>query len=236
MTESKRIGPQHSFLFRIIAFLSHLQIGYRVRTVSNPRVSLALYVISAGTVALGILTAVAYLTSLPLVFVPLAASAFILFYHPMSKRACPRNVILSHVVAIVVGLISFVFFKCLFPESNILNPWVMCWPRVAANALAMGLVCGGMIVLRSAHSPAAATALIASTGFIVTLTQVFGFVAAVVLLIVGALFVNRFLGGIPYPLWDYDPKAAEDYPDLADISDGNTSFWHQFSKKTLLRR
>ena len=31
-----------------------------------------------------------------MVFPPLAASAFILFYRPLAERSCPRNVILSH--------------------------------------------------------------------------------------------------------------------------------------------
>ncbi|MFH2000059.1 MAG: HPP family protein [Planctomycetota bacterium] len=236
MKESKRFGPQHTLMFRFIKFLSRLQIGYRVRTMKNPMVSVAIFAVSAGAVSLAILTVVAYMTSLPLVFVPLAASAFILFYHPMSKNACPKNVILSHLMALVAGLFSFVVFKYLFPESNILNAWVMCWPRVAANALAMGMACGGMIIFRCVHSPAAATALIASTGFIVQTSQVFGFMAAVILLVLEALLLNRILGGFPYPLWGYDAKTAEEYGELADLSNGDSSFWHQFASRTSHRR
>jgi CBS-domain-containing membrane protein len=199
-------------------------------------VFITLFAVTSGAVALGILTAVAYLTALPIVFAPLAASAFILFYRPMAERACPRNVVLSHMVALIAGLSALVLMQVLFSESNILNAWVMSWPRVAANTLAMGLAGAAMLLLRCAHAPAAATALIASMGYIVNPHQVIGFMAAVILLVVEALLFNRIMGGIPYPVWGYDAETAKDYRALSDPAQGQTSFWQQVCQNTSTRR
>jgi CBS-domain-containing membrane protein len=201
----------------------------------NPVAAVTLFAVTAGATALGILTIMAYYTKLPLVFPPLAATAFLLFYHPMAQRSCPRNVIISHMVALIAGLSSLILFNGLFPDSNILNAWVMCWPRVGANAMAMGVAFAGMILLRCPHSPAAVTALIASTGYVVKTHHVIGFMAAVFLLVVEAFLLIRILGGIPYPLWKYDPKVAEDYNELADMKEGKT-FWQRYSSQTFMRR
>lgn len=233
---TKPHGPQRTPLFRIISLLTRLQVGYRVRTMRNPYLVVTLYTVSAGAIAFGILTAVAYYTALPMVFPPLAATTFIIFYRPLADRACPRNIILSHMIGLIAGLASLVLFVYFFPESNILNAWVMCWPRVMANILAMGLVCAGMILFKSNHSPAAVTALIASTGYLVEPDQVLGFVLAVVLIVFEGFIFNRVLGGIPYPFWGYDPRVADDYKELSDISGGKTSFWQQISRRTLQKR
>jgi CBS-domain-containing membrane protein len=232
---SKLPGPQHSRLFKIIAFLTRLQVGYRVRATKNPAVVITLFTVTAGALALGILTIMAYYTKLPLVFPPLAATAFLLFYHPMAERSCPRNVIISHMIALIAGLFSLILFNGLFPESNILNAWVMCWPRVGANAMAMALAFAGMILLKCPHAPAAVTALIASTGYIVKTHQVLGFMGAVFFLVLEAFILLRLMGGIPYPLWNYDPSVAEDYKELADVKEGKT-FWQRYSSQTFLRR
>jgi len=161
---TKPSGPQRKLLFRIMKFFTRFQVGHQVRTMRNPFVTASLFTIFAGAIAFGILTAVAYLTSLPMVFPPLAASVFILFHRPLAERACPRNIILSHMLGLIAGLSSFLLLLWLFPESNILNAWVVCWPRVVANVMAMALTCAGMIFLKCTHSPAAVTAIIASTG------------------------------------------------------------------------
>lgn len=236
LMDAKPSGPQRKPLFRVIKFLTRFQVTYHLRTMKNPYIAVSLFTISAGAVALGILTAVAYLTSLPMVFPPLAASTFIIFHRPLAERACPRNIIISHMVGLIAGLSSLLLFLWLFPESNILNAWVVCWPRVAANVMAMALVCAGMLFLKCAHSPAAVTAIIASTGYLVETNQVIGFVAAVVLIVLEAILFNRVLGGIPYPLWGYNQKVAEDYKELTDMSEGKGGFWGQVVRQTLSRR
>jgi CBS-domain-containing membrane protein len=189
----------------------------------NPRIFVIIFAVSAGAIALGIITMVAFLTNLPLVFPPLGASAFILFYTPMSARASPRNVVLSHTMALMFGLLSLAMLAALLQESDVLNPLVMSWSRVGAIVLATGLTSVLMISLKCEHPPAAATALIASMGYIF-------------LLVIEAFLLNRIIGGMPYPRWRYDPKIAEDYRALADLSDNKMTFREQLSKRIFQRR
>ena len=236
MIRSSQPKPQRTRLFRIIAFFTHFQIGYLVRTMKSPRLFVILFAVSAGAVALGIITAVAYLTDLPLVFPPLAASAFIIFYTPMSERASPKNVILAHTMGLLAGLSSLLLLRALFPESDILNPSHMSFLRVATIGLAMALSSALMILLKCVHPPAAATALIAAMGYIISAAQVSGFIAAVVLLVLEAFLVNRVLGGIPYPCWRYDPKVVQDYRALAGLSNVKMTFWELMSTRIFQRR
>ena len=79
MKRKRPLGPQNTLFYRVVAFFSRLRLGYLVRSVSNPRFLVAAFVLIAGTTALGIISTVAYLTNLPLIFPPLGPSAFILF-------------------------------------------------------------------------------------------------------------------------------------------------------------
>ena len=161
-------GPQGSLLFRVIAFFSRLQLRYLFQTMESPRFLVVIFVFIAGTTALGIITIAAYLTDLPLVFPPLGPSAFILFHTPMSVSASPRNVILSHSLAIGSGLFSLYLVLKIFPESNLSNPAMMNSCRVMAIALSMGLIGVIMVTMKCVHPPAAASALIAAMGSLPT--------------------------------------------------------------------
>ncbi|WP_431684069.1 HPP family protein [Kitasatospora sp. KL5] len=64
----------------------------------------------------------------------------------------------------------------------------------------MGLTCGLMPLLGTAHPPTAATTLIVAMGLLRTPAQLAVVMLAVVLLVLQGLAVNR-LAGLPYPLW-----------------------------------
>ena len=106
MKHTRQFGPQHSMLFKVVGFFSRLQLQYRLRSLGSQRVYIIIFVFAAGATAISIITLIAILTELPLLFPPLGPSAFILFYTPMSRGACPRNVFLSHSMAVIAGLLS----------------------------------------------------------------------------------------------------------------------------------
>jgi CBS-domain-containing membrane protein len=234
--ERKLMGPQHSFLFRVIAFFSRLQLGYMLRSKGYPRFLVMIFVFAAGVIALGSITIIAYLTELPLLFPPLGPSAFILFYTPMSISASPRSVILSHTLALAAGLSSLWFFTLILSHANIYDPTVMDWYRVIVIALSMGLICLMMIIVKCVHPPAAASALIAAMGYLQSVEQIMGFIVAVILLVLEGIFFIKILGGLPYPLWRADPQVARNYGELAGIPATGINFWQQLAIKSYQRR
>ncbi len=236
MRETKTTAPQQSPLFRLIAFFSRLQFSYLYKNVHNPRVLALFFVFLSGSTALGTIALAAYLINLPLLFPPLGPSAFILFHTPMSAAASPKNFILSHSLAVVVGLWSLYLFLILFPEAGLADVTVMNWYRIFAVALATGLTSSVMIVVKCAHPPAAATALIAVMGYLDDPYKIGGIVIAVVLLACEGIFFNRILGGLPYPVWRADPKVVQQYGVLAGIPKGDESYWEQLAKKLYQQR
>ncbi len=231
MKGNRPLGPQHSLLFRVTAFFSRLQLEYLLRNMGNSRFLVVLFVFIAGATALGIITIAAYLTELPLLFPPLGPSAFILFHTPMSMTASPRNVILSHTMAVAAGLLSLWLIGMIYQGANLSDPTMMNWYRVMAIALSMGLIGFMMVAVRCVHPPAAASALIAAMGYLANAEQVLGLIGAVILLVLEAIFFNRIIGGLPYPIWRGDPNVARNYGELAGISETGTTFWKQLATK-----
>lgn len=236
MLRNKSTAPQKSLLFRVTAFFSRLRFSYLYKNVKDPRILALLFVFLSGSTALGTIAMAAYLINLPLLFPPLGPSAFMLFHTPMSMAASPRNLILSHTMAVVVGLFSLHLFEMIFPMANLLDPSVMNWHRVFSVALAMGLITITMISMKSSHPPAAASALLAAMGYLDDPFKILGIVAAPILLALEAFFFNRVLGGLPYPIWRADPGIASNYGVLAGIPKTRENFWEQLASKTFQRR
>ncbi|MBW1716072.1 MAG: hypothetical protein JRJ77_09640, partial [Deltaproteobacteria bacterium] len=59
---------------------------------------------------------------------------------------------------------------------------------------------------------------------------------AVILLVLEAIFFNRIIGGLPYPIWRADPNVARNYGVLAGIPETETTFWQQLAAKIFQRR
>ncbi|MFI7085490.1 HPP family protein [Streptomyces anulatus] len=97
-----------------------------------------------GTVALVLLVAIGYALDQTVLIPPLAASAALVFAAPTLPLAQPRNVIGGQLVSALVG------FAVLAVAGS----------SVWASAVAGGLAIGAMALARTAHSPAAATAVI----------------------------------------------------------------------------
>ncbi len=231
-----KYGPQHSLSFRIVAFFSRLQIGYLIHQLENPHILLVLFALTAGSTAMGIITAAAYITHLPLIFPPLAPSAFILFYTPMSPSASPRSVFLSHSIAIVAGIISLKLVSSLAPEANLFDPSVINAQRIMVITLATVTTTLAMVMLKCTHAPATASALIAAMGYMTNPFQIVGLLAAVALLILEAIIFIRILGGLPYPIWKPDNRVAKGFTLLAGTTDEHSTYWQQVTAKLYKRR
>lgn len=222
-------GPQGTLLFRAVGALSRLRFSYLYRRSGQRQWPVLVFVLVTGSLALGIISAAAWLTRLPLLFPPLGPSAFILFYTPMSAQASPRSVFLSHALAVAAGFYSLWLAHWIFPDAGLLGGTALSGPRILATALAMALVSVAMIVVRCPHPPAAATALIVATGYLTEPVQVLGLLGAVALLLLEAVIFIRLQAGLPYPLWRSDPEVSRRYGALAGIPQAETGFWQQLT-------
>lgn len=229
-------APQHSIMFRMVAFFSRLQFWYLIRSMANKRVVTVVFVFMAGATALGTITMVAFLTDLMMLFPPLGPSAFILFHTPLAETASPRNVIMAHTLALLAGLASLALADWLLaPVAQLQNPG-MNWHDVTAIALAMGLTSIAMVVLSCVHPPAAATALIAAMGYLENIVQIGGTLMAVLFLVAEAIFFNRVLGGLPYPLWRFNAEKVKNYCAIAGVPEHGKTYWQRMTHKTFQRR
>lgn len=229
-------GPQHGRLYRVIAFISRLRFWYLLRGLQNRRMLKVIFVLTAGVTALGTITAMAYLTNLMLLFPPLGPSAFILFHTPLAETASPRNVIMAHTLALLAGLISVALVGLIIPDAGVHGAAGLNWASVLAIATAMGLASMAMVMLRCVHPPAAATALIAAMGFLDNIVQVSGVLIAVIILVFEAVLFNRILGGLPYPLWRFNPEVIKDHPAMAGLPRHGQSAWQKMVTKIFHRR
>ena len=236
MSSSPPRAPQQTLFFRVVAFFSRLQLWYLIRKIDNPHVLLVLFLFIAGAVALGTIAIIAYLTRLPLLFPQLGPSAFILFHTPMSVTASPRNVLLSHALAVACGLFALSLVGWIYPAAGLSDPFNLNWYRILVIALTMGISGMIMVVAKCVHPPAAASALIAAMGFLNSAEQVLGVLSAMILLVLEAIVLNRFIGGLPYPLWRANPKVARNFGAMAGIPESENTFWRQRVAKTFQQR
>jgi CBS-domain-containing membrane protein len=190
-----------------------------------PRVVHAVYVLVKGFFTIAILALLAFLTRNPFVFPSVGPTAYLLFFSPLANASCPRNAILGHGIGLVCGYAALRLTGASaaggIASAVGMHPGIY-WPRIMAAAqmlyatggrrvlrrvsqtpaAAMMLSATGalMVLLRISHPPAGATTLIVSLGIISQPAQLVVVEAAVFLLVLQALAINR-LAGIPYPLW-----------------------------------
>lgn len=223
--------PQESTLFRVVRFFSRLQLQYLLPRLRHPDRVVRLFVFIEGSLALGVISAAAYYTQFPLLFPPLGPSAFILFRMPMSASAAPRTVLLSHLLGLLSGFGALAAGYLFFSPSAVNGTGTVTTSSIIILSLAMGLSSLAMIWMECNHPPATATALIVAMGNITSLSQVAGFIVAVVLLISLAFLFNRILGGLPYSYWRHDPEISAHYGTLAGITNRRQGYWQQLSEK-----
>jgi CBS domain-containing membrane protein len=160
---------------------------------------LAVFSFANGLLSIGLMAAIAVLTSSPFIFPSLGPTAFLFFYTPTAPAASPRNTIVGHAVGAAAGYLSLVVTGLTTAGPAIAVG--VTWPRVIAAALSLGLTSGVMVLLRSPHPPAGATTLIVSLGIMRKPEQLLILMLAVGVLTLQAIVINR-LAGIDYPLWN----------------------------------
>ncbi|HLV76821.1 MAG TPA: HPP family protein [Marinobacter sp.] len=153
-----------------------------------------------GSFSIGLVAFVALMTQQAFIFPSLGATAFILFYVPMAQPASPRNTLFGHLIGALMGMLCLYIFGLQGQPSAFQTGVDL--PRVGAAALSLGLTSCLMVVLRVAHPPAGATALIVSLGLMPDPAQLPVLMAGVCLLLAHAFLMNR-LAGIPYPVWSH---------------------------------
>lgn len=143
----------------------------------------------------------------PLLFPSLAPTVFVLFRTPLSKDACPRNVVFGHFTAIVLGLGALAVFG-LYDNPSVLEESVTLL-RILAVALSLALTEAGLITLNLPHTPAATTTLLVSLGVFKTPTELIS-LAAGVMLVTGVSWILNHSPGVSVLHWSprRDPQGG----------------------------
>ena len=158
----------------------------------------ALYMFVLGFVAISVNGLVAWVVNQPLLFPSLAPTVFVLFRSPLSRDACPRNVIFGHFVAIALGLGALLVFG-LYDSASILQEGTTL-PRVVAVALSLALTEAVLISLNTPHTPAATTTLLVSLGIFKAPGELISLALGILLVTIVSWTLNRALG-VPVPFW-----------------------------------
>lgn len=164
----------------------------------NRRFVMAAFTFINGGISIALISFVALITQEAFIFPSLGATAFIIYYVPLSSAASPRNVFWGHLIGASCGLLALYLFALHQSGSAVYDGVTLA--RVGAIALSLSLAGFLMIYFEVAHPPAAATALIVSLGLMPDPRQIPVLMAGVVLLLIQAFLMNR-LSGINYPAW-----------------------------------
>ncbi len=166
----------------------------------------ALFTLINGFITIGILALLAMVTRAPFVFPSLGPTAFLFFFSPTSPSASPRHTLYGHALGITCGYVSLVVTGLQHAPPALAAGVDL--QRVLAAALSLALTGALMILAKAAHPPAGATTLIISLGIVTQPVYLLLIEAAVALLTVQAIVLNR-LAGIDYPIWAKRSKTEE---------------------------
>jgi CBS-domain-containing membrane protein len=118
----------------------------------------------------------------------LGPTAYVLLAHPESEAARLRNSSLGHLVATVCGLACLAVFG-LWQRPSAIEQKYDTWPQIGAQALAVGLTLLVLELIEAQHPPAAATALLITTGIARPGPPLYGMLVGLLLLIAGAALI-----------------------------------------------
>ena len=144
------------------------------------------------------------------------ATAFLVFFTPTTPSASPRNTLCGHAIGIICGYAALWVTGLQHAGPAIVTE--LGWTRILATALSLATTGALMIRLNVPHPPAAATTLIVSLGVVSRPAYLVVLEAAVGLLVVQAIIINR-LTGVRYPFWPASPRrTSERWPAEARCS------------------
>jgi CBS-domain-containing membrane protein len=140
-------------------------------------------------ITLAYLSLLAYLTHFPLLFPSLGPTALLFFQTPKAESAKPRNAMLGHAIAIICGFLALLATG-LASHPSVITEGVSA-ARILAASLALALTGAVLVLSRVAHPPAGATTLIIALGFITQPFHLLIIEAAVGLLVIQSVIINR---------------------------------------------
>jgi CBS-domain-containing membrane protein len=193
--ETSRLGRAPLPLLR--ALIRKFSIAWLLKRFPE-RIVWAVFMFINGFITTAILAAIAMITRTPFVFPSLGPTAFMFFYAPESATASPRQTIYGHAIGILCGFGSL--WVCGLTHALPTIEVGVSPARVLAAALSLASTGAFMILFRAAHPPAGATTLIISLGIISRPFDLVLIEAAVALLTLQVIVINR-LAGLNYPLW-----------------------------------
>ena len=117
----------------------------------------------------------------------------------------------GHLIGALTGLTALLIFGLQAVPADLEE---ITTARLGAVAFALAVTLSVMIWLGVPHAPAGATTLIVALGLLRTPSQLVILMAAVVILILQGIAINR-LAGIPLPTLETRPKVALALPDDA---------------------
>ncbi len=156
-----------------------------------------------GGLTILIISLLAWLCDLPLLFAALGPTSFILHSAPLSPAAAPRSIILGHYIGIGCGVVSLTIFSFLAGET--ITPEGGGGAVLCSASLALAGTCYFLVRCSCPHAPACASALVVALGAASTWTAVLCMAAAVMLVTAQAFALNR-LACLPVPLWAPRPR------------------------------
>ncbi len=181
----------------IRALIRTLRLTWLLRRLPE-RTVWAAFMFVNGFITTALLAAVAMATGTPFIFPSLGPTAFLFFYTPESPTASPRHTIYGHGIGILCGFGSL--WICGLNHALPTIEVGVSHARILAAALSLASTGALMILLKAAHPPAGATTLIISLGIVSKPLYLVLIEAAVALLTLQAIVINR-LAGLDYPVW-----------------------------------
>src|SRR5437867_1431159 len=197
-TEFQQILSQRHTLKDLLSQTGEQQLRQQLMRTSMLARRWALFMFVNGFVSIAILCALAMVFHTPFIFPSLGAMAFLMFFMPTAPATSPRNALWGTAIALVCGYGALWLTGLQYAGPATMTQVV--WARILAAALSLGLTGALMILLDVPHPPAAGTTLIVSLGVVTTPSYLVVLEAAVLLLVVQAIIINR-LTGVRYPLW-----------------------------------
>jgi CBS domain-containing membrane protein len=192
------LQPRHLFEPDVIrGIAARLRVQWLLRHFDERKVWAAFMFVN-GFITIGLLSLVALATGTPFVFPSLGPTAFLFFFDPRAPSASPHHALIGHAIGILCGYGSLLLFH--LEHSGSALALGVTGPRVLAAALSLAATGALMILFKAAHPPAGATTLIISLGAISRPLHLVVIEAALVLLVLQAIAINR-LAGLDYPLW-----------------------------------
>lgn len=154
------------------------------------RLGFALRLAVLGGVAIFAVGLIDHLSEFPLLTSALGPTAYVLIAHPDSQSARLRNAIVGHTTGIAAGLAALAIFG-LWNAPSTVKIGHASLAQAAASGLAVAVTLLALHAVRAHHAPAAASALLVSTGLARPGPPLYGLIAGLAAILLAVSILNR---------------------------------------------